>query len=100
MMFCSLLLATTTFAAPEPIQDEVNAVNAVESMKIVNDTDEDIRIHTGSGVVTLTRRGGSTSITCKAGTKIHTAPDGVKKDLIFTVEDSMCGTTVKLSEYL
>lgn len=100
MMLCSLLLAGTTFAGNETIQLKDFTFNSVESLKIVNDTDDDIRIHTGSGTVTLTRRGGSTSITCKAGTKIHTAPDGVKKDLIFTVEDEMCGKTVKLSEYL
>lgn len=76
------------------------SVVAVESMKIVNDTDNDVRIHTGSGVVNLTSGGGSTSITCEVGNKIYTAPNGSKKDLIFEVTSDMCGETVKLSKYL
>ncbi len=70
------------------------------SLKILNDTDDEVKIHTGSGVVSLNPKGGSTSISCNPGTKIYTAPNGSKKDLIFEVEDSMCGTTVKLSKYL
>jgi hypothetical protein len=68
--------------------------------KLVNDTKEDIRIHTGTGVVTLNKGGGSTSIRCDSNAKIHTAPNGNKKDFIFQVDDTMCDKTIKLSAYL
>ena len=68
--------------------------------KLVNDTKTDIRIHTGSGVVTLYHGGGSTSIKCNTNAKIHTAPNGSKKDFIFQVDESMCDKTIKLSAYL
>ncbi len=68
--------------------------------KLVNDTKETIRIHTGTGVVTLNNGGGSTSIRCDSNAKIHTAPNGTKKDFIFQVDDSMCDKTIKLSTYL
>ena len=65
------------------------------SYKIVNDTDEKVRIHTGYGETTLNPNGGSTSVTCDPGKKVK-----VDGDVIFTVTDDMCGNTVKLSEYL
>ena len=68
--------------------------------KLVNDTKNDIRIHTGSGVVNLIHGGGSTSIKCNTKAKIHTAPNGSKKDFIFQVDESMCDKTIKLSAYL
>lgn len=68
--------------------------------KLVNDTKNDIRIHTGTGVVTLNNGGGSTSIRCNTNAKIHTAPNGTKKDFIFQVDESMCDKTIKLSAYL
>lgn len=84
------------------VNPEVNKVVYSQggSVKIINDTDNDIRIHTGSGVVSLNANGGSTSISCNPGTKIYTAPNGTKKDFIFEIEDSMCDKTVKLSKYL
>jgi hypothetical protein len=68
--------------------------------KLVNDTKETIRIHTGTGVVTLNNGGGSTSIRCNTNAKIHTAPNGNKKDFIFQADDSMCDKTIRLSDYL
>jgi hypothetical protein len=69
------------------------------SFKILNDTDSDVQIHTGSGFVEL-NKGSSTSITCEAGREIRSANKGKKGDVIFVVDDSMCGKTVKLSKYL
>ncbi len=69
------------------------------SFKILNDTDNDVQIHTGSGFVEL-NKGSSTSLTCDAGKEIRSANKGKKGDVIFTVDDSMCGKTVKLSKYL
>ena len=69
------------------------------SFKILNDTDADVQIHTGGGFVEL-NKGSSTSVTCEAGREIRQANKGKKGDIIFTVDDSMCGKTIKLSSYL
>jgi hypothetical protein len=69
------------------------------SFKILNDTDGDVQIYTGSGFVEL-NKGASTSITCEAGREIRKANKGKKGDVIFKVENSMCGKTIKLSNYL
>lgn len=69
------------------------------SFKVLNDTDGEIQIHTGAGFVEL-NKGASTSITCEAGREIRRANKGKKGDVIFVVDDSMCGKTVKLSKYL
>lgn len=100
-----ILIAASTIAvgsfattSPAPVNTIVYGVNS--SVKILNDTDNELKIHTGSGVVTLNANGGSTSISCNVGTKIYTAPNGSKKDLIFEIDESMCDKTVKLSKYL
>lgn len=72
---------------------------ALSSFKILNDTDNDVQIYTGSGFVEL-NKGASTSLTCEAGKEIRSANKGKKGDVIFTIDDSMCGKTVKLSKYL
>lgn len=69
------------------------------SFKILNDTDGEVQIYTGSGFVEL-NKGASTSVTCEAGREIRKANKGKKGDVIFTVENSMCGKTIKLSKYL
>jgi hypothetical protein len=85
--------ATSTFI-------EIETTTRGSYFKLVNDTKEKIRIHTGTGVVTLNNGGGSTSIRCDSNAKIHTAPNGTKKDFIFQVDESMCDKTIKLSAYL
>lgn len=89
------VVAKTETEAVKP----VNNRTARASFKILNDTKEDIQIHTGSGFVEL-NKGASTSLTCEAGKEIRHANKGKKGDVIFTVDDSMCGKTVKLSKYL
>ena len=83
-----------------PTSIKIEATPMGSYFKLVNDTKEDIRIHTGTGVVTLNNGGGSTSIRCDSNAKIHTAPNGNKKDFIFQVDESMCDKTIKLSTYL
>ncbi len=81
------------------IKIEATVAPNASSFKLVNDTGSKIRLHTGSGVVSL-NNGSSTSISCNNGRKIYTAPNGSKDEFIFEVDDSMCGKTVKLSKYL
>ncbi|WP_291720717.1 hypothetical protein [Bernardetia sp.] len=69
------------------------------SFKILNDTGSKISIYTGSGYVTL-NNGSSTSVSCNTGKKVYTASKGSKDDFIFEIKSSMCGKTVKLSDYL
>ena len=89
------VFAKTTFNSNEtPVTVENGG-----SFKILNDTDADVQIHTGSGFVEL-NKGSSTSITCEAGREIRQANKGKKGDVIFTVDDTMCGKTIKLSKYL
>lgn len=70
------------------------------SVKIVNDTKQDIHIYTGTGHVKLTHSGGSTSVSCEEGKEICTSNKGKKGGVIFKIDASMCGKTVKLSSYL
>ncbi|MCB0477412.1 MAG: hypothetical protein R2799_06630 [Crocinitomicaceae bacterium] len=70
------------------------------SVKIVNDTKEDLQIHTGSGHVKLIHGGGSTSVSCEEGRKISHSNGSKATGLIFTIDNSMCGKTIKLSQYL
>lgn len=69
------------------------------SFKILNDSGGEVQIHTGSGFVEL-NKGASTSVSCDPGKVISLADKGKKKDALFTVDESMCGKTVKLSKYL
>ena len=69
------------------------------SFKILNDTGSKISIYTGSGYVTL-NNGSSTSVSCNTGKKVYTASNGTKDDFIFEIKSSMCGNTVRLSDYL
>lgn len=71
----------------------------VASMKVLNDTGSEVTIHTGTGHVTL-QKGGSTSFSCDAGKKISLSNGSKATKLLFVVDDSMCGTTVKLSKYM
>jgi hypothetical protein len=66
-----------------------------DKIKLVNDTDKKISIHTGTGSVTLNPGGGSTSFSCTIGKSIKA--DGKE---IFKVTEKMCGETIKPSSYL
>jgi hypothetical protein len=97
----AIMLATTTVFATtnkNSISDNHNS-SIGGSFKILNDTGNDVQIHTGSGFIEL-NKGASTSLTCEAGKEIRSANKGKKGDVIFTVDESMCGKTVKLSTYL
>ncbi len=100
IVLASSTLTMVNYAVGTPVKTTEMVYGVNSSVKIVNDTDNDIKIHTGSGVVSLNANGGSTSISCNAGTKIYTAPNGSKKDFIFEIDESMCDKTVKLSKYL
>lgn len=95
-LFATIFIASSFDSPKNNKQEEV----MLASVKIINDTSEDIRIYTGSGHVKLNKRGGSTSVSCSSGKKIYTSDGSRKVDLIFEMESSMCGGTVYLSEYL
>lgn len=94
-------LASFTFVNKSVEKTEDTKVEAsFAHFKLINDTNQKVRIHTGYGVVSLNKRGGSTSITCRPGKKVYTAPRGSKDKFLFKVTSSMCGKTVKLSKYM
>ena len=69
------------------VRIELNCKDKVQgSVKIINDTKEDLRIHTGKGVVKLNHRGGSTSVSCDAGRKISLSDGSKATKLLFKIE--------------
>ena len=62
---------------------------------LINDTSEKLSVHTGSGSVSLNPRGGRTSFSCNTGKKVK-----VNGNVVFTINDSHRGETIKLSTYL
>ncbi len=93
IFFCSLSLHAV--ATPQ-----TEAFLGKGSVKIVNDTKQDFHIYTGTGHVKLNHGGGSTSVSCEEGKEICTSNKGKKGAVIFKIDASMCGKTVKLSSYL
>ena len=80
----TMLAALVAFGAPMASASVVStgsAECAVASVKIINDTDGDIQLHTGHGFVEL-NKGASTSITCEPGTKISHADKGKKGEVV------------------
>lgn len=79
----------------QPSGGEHKAEISGKKITLINDTSEKLKIHTGSGSVSLNPRGGKTSFSCNPGKKVKA--DG---KVIFKVTDDMCGKTIKLSKYL
>lgn len=69
------------------------------SFSLINDTKDKVTIHTGSGIVSL-NKGGKTSISCNVGKEVCWAEDGKKGKVIFKIQDSHCGQTIKLSSVM
>jgi len=92
-------VSQTSFATDKTNENEL-VVPTLNSVKIVNDTKTDYRIHTGSAHVMLYHGGGSTSVSCENGRKISYSNGSKATGLIFTIDQSMCGKTVKLSSYI
>lgn len=98
LLAAGALLGVAAIERPTPMVVSENVL--ASSLKIINDTDQDIRIHTGSGHVMLNHGGGSTSVSCEPGKKISYSNGSKPLGLIFTIEENMCGKTVKLSTYI
>lgn len=96
MSFSSNQNATTTNNA---IEMESTILAPKASLKILNDTGSKVSIYTGSGYVTL-NNGSKTSVTCNTSKKVYTASSGTKDQFLFKIESSMCGNTVRLSDYM
>jgi RNase P/RNase MRP subunit p29 len=78
------------------LSDSIGMVNkGGENITLINDTPNKLKIHTGSGEVSLNPRGGKTSFSCNPGKTVKA--DG---NVIFKVSEDMCGKTIKLSEYI
>lgn len=100
LMMAMAIMVSITFATTQVgIARNPNASKFIVAsdgkVKLVNDTDKKVNIHTGTGSVTLNPGGGSTSFSCTIGKSIKA--DGKE---IFKVTEKMCGETIKLSSYL
>ena len=99
--FALALIGFSVSASIQPTNDNIVEIESKGgSIKVVNDTDNDMYIYTGSGHVKLYHGGGSTSIRCESGREVSHSNGSKKGDVIFEIESSMCGKTIKLSEYL
>lgn len=92
---CSLMLANAEAPTGNSSDHLTIANSEKESITLINDTPNKLKIHTGTGEVTLNARGGRTSFSCTVGKTIKA--DGA---VIFKVSEDMCGKTIKLSEYI
>lgn len=61
-----LMVATATSFA----KNDNTATPVGEKITIVNDMDDELRVHTGFGETTLSARGGKTTVTCSPGKKV------------------------------
>lgn len=74
-------------------------VTLEKSFTLINDTKEKVSIHTGTGFVSINKRG-KTSIGCNVGKEVRWANEGKKGDVIFKISSDMCGETIKLSKFV
>lgn len=100
LLMVAFLMVSASFSSTRVVRVSNLETPLLNSVKIVNDTKNDIRIFTGQAHVMLYHGGGSTSVGCEAGRKIYTSDGSKKGSLIFTINSDMCGKTVKLSAYL
>lgn len=90
------------FSENKNISEEKTTKTAVvigSSFKLINDTKEKVSIYTGTGFVSL-NKGASTSVGCNIGKEVRWASKGKKGKVIFKIEDSHCGKTLKLSKLI
>lgn len=97
LLFGALAIGAIGFTSATLLNNDV--VETVEttgsSFKLINDTSNKVKIHTGTGEVSLNPKGGSTSISCTSGKNVKA--DG---KVIFKISEDLCGKTVKLSQYM
>lgn len=89
------MLANANAPATSLVENAYVEANSGDGITLINDTPNKLKIHTGTGEVTLNARGGKTSFSCTKGKTVKA--DGV---VIFKVSEDMCGKTIKLSEYI
>ncbi len=101
-----LILGVTVFSflslsviGNEPLNANAQTMRSIGNdegkITLINDSPNAIKVHTGTGEVTLNPRGGKTSFSCDPGKSIKF--DG---KVAFKVTEEMCGQTIKLSTYL
>jgi RNase P/RNase MRP subunit p29 len=94
LIMSSLCVANAHQASESPLS-VTNVSNSGEKITLINDSPNKLKIHTGSGEVSLNPRGGKTSFSCNPGKSVKV--DGKE---IFKVSEDMCGKTIMLSKYL
>lgn len=99
VFICMAAFYAPTAAVAHHDINKTEITTTFASFKLVNDTGDKVRIHTGSGFVSL-NKGGSTSITCNTGKEVRWAKSGKKGDVIFKISSDHCGKTIKLSKFL
>ena len=97
----SIALFLSSFTAPDDLLKSQPAKEIIKfsSITILNDTKESVSIHTGSGFVIL-NKDSKTSVSCNVGKEVSLAHKGKKTKSIFKITEDMCGSTVRLSDYL
>jgi RNase P/RNase MRP subunit p29 len=99
MLIGALVVGAITFTSATLLNGSNETIENVEttgsSFKLINDTSEKVKVHTGTGETSLNPRGGSTSISCKSGKNVK-----VNGKVIFKISEDLCGQTVKISKYM
>lgn len=100
-LLLAAIVAASTPAVPAPAFVAPTASEAPDrrvEFRLKNDTDEDVRIHTGRGTSRI-NSGSSNRYTADVGQEFRLF-DGSRGALLFEVSSDMDGETLDLSDYL
>jgi len=100
LVFCLVVLSSFGSLTTNPSEKVVvTEVMTSGSFSLINDTNDKVSIHTGTGFVSL-NKGAKTSIGCNVGEEVKWADNGKKAHVLFVITANMCGKTFKLSELM
>lgn len=104
MILAITFLGVMSFANAGNFDGGVNPseANYGGSVTIKNDTGTKYYVWFGSGSGWLNGSGATKTTSCKVGTKLYasTSNSSSSKKFVFEINSSMCGKTIKLSDYL
>ena len=93
------LLVGTSFVGADITTKQPNVVLAAQ-VKILNDTGREVRIYTSQGLTRINNKAGH-YVNCITGVKIYRENNKKSRgSVMFVLNPSMCGKTIKLSSYL